>query len=172
MKLHELAKKIGKSNTDTRLLLQDLGLNGDSDSVPDDVAQAILNKVQDIKKELPPEPKQPDAKQANTPGGLEQTIALSGHQSSQAIESIFQGVENDAESLANLVSAKFVAKFSATVAENQTNFSKLYLQGLAFRINEIQNQVQNQIQASENFIQSLPQPKLTGVIPSLLPSVK
>ena len=180
MKIHELQAKLkalhGKeiAKSDVLLLLKDLGITVQDDSVPDAVAQSILDKVSQAKAELPQAKQaEPAKKQEQTTGtGLEQTIASAGFQSTQAILNLFQSVDADAESLAHLATAKFVAKFSQTMAQNQTDFSTLYMRGLAHRLDEIQNQVTAQINQAENFIQALPQSKPGEAIKSLLPSLK
>lgn len=181
MKIHELQAKLksvyGKeiTKTDTILLLKDLGITVTDDSIPDAVATQILDKVNQAKADLPQakqaEPN-PNTKQTHRATTLEQTIASAGYQSTQAILNLFESVDADAESLAHLATAKFVAKFSQTMAQNQTDFSSLYMRGLAHRLDEIQNQVTAQITQAENFIQALPQSKPGEAIKSLLPSLK
>jgi uncharacterized protein YktB (UPF0637 family) len=58
------------------------------------------------------------------------------------------------------------------MAQDQVDFTSLYVRGIAHRLTEIQNQVNSQIQATENFIQDLPQITPVGAIASLLPSIK
>jgi hypothetical protein len=174
VKITDLGKSIGKSNTDTKQILQALNIPFQGEHIDDSLAEQVINKVNEAKESvaLPPQQK-PEAKQEKSqPAGLEQTIAASGMQSTQAINNLFDSVENDAESLAHLASAKFVSKFAKTMAQDQVDFTSLYVRGIAHRLTEIQNQVNSQIQATENFIQDLPQITPVGAIASLLPSVK
>lgn len=175
MKITDLGKQIGKSNTDTKQILQALNIPFQGEHIDDNLAEQVISKVNEAKESvaLPPQQK-PETKQEKnqSPAGLEQTIAASGMQSTQAINNLFNSVENDAESLAHLASAKFVSKFAMTIAQDQVDFTSLYVRGLAHRLDEIQNQVNSQIQATENFIQDLPQITPVGAIASLLPSIK
>lgn len=171
-----MGRQIGKSNTDTKQILQALNIPFQGEHIDDNLAEQVINKVNEAKESvaLPPQQKTEAAKQEKnqSPTGLEQTIAASGMQSTQAINNLFNSVENDAESLAHLASAKFVSKFAMTIAQDQVDFTSLYVRGLAHRLDEIQSQVKNQIQATENFIQDLPQITPVGAIASLLPSIK
>lgn len=174
MKITDLGKQIGKSNTDTKQILQALNIPFQGEHIDDNLAEQVINKVNEAKESvaLPPQQKTEAKQEKNQPTGLDQTIAASGMQSTQAINNLFNSVENDAESLAHLASAKFVSKFAKTMAQDQVEFTSLYVRGIAHRLTEIQNQVNSQIQATENFIQDLPQITPVGAIASLLPSIK
>lgn len=174
MKITDLGRQIGKSNTDTKQILQALNIPFQGEHIDDNLAEQVINKVNEAKESVALPQQKPEAKKekSQSPTGLEQTIAASGMQSTQAINNLFNSVENDAESLAHLASAKFVSKFAMTIAQDQVDFTSLYVRGLAHRLDEIQSQVKNQIQATENFIQDIPQITPVGAIASLLPSIK
>lgn len=172
MKITELAKQLKTNRADVLSLLQDLNIPINNDEIADTIAQSILEKSQATKEQQLPPQKEQANHTAQPTTGLEQTIASAGYQSGLAIDGLFKAVDTEAQSIANLLSAQFVTRFSQTMTANQIQFTDLYVRGIAHRMTELQKQIESQIGQSENFIQALPQPEQGKGIANLLPSIK
>lgn len=176
MKITELAKQLKTNRADVLALLQDLKITVTNDEIADNLAKEIIGQLQPEtpkEQQLPPQKEQVNTqpKQGES-SGLESIMASAGYQSGLAIDGLFKAVDQEAESIANLITAQFVSRFSQTMSNNQIQFTELYMRGLAHRMDEIKSQIESQIKDSENFIQSLPQPQQGKVIGNLLPSIK
>ena len=150
MKLHELAKKLGKSNTDTKLLLSDLGI--DFDNITDEIAEKIITQANIAKKQTAItgqaetiENKGIENKQETT---LQSARAINYQVNLDSENAIIQGAKLRGETLANLATAIESNAFINQLSANKVDFASCYLQSLNNELNQLIESTQGKLLAN------------------------
>lgn len=127
MKLHELAKTIGKSNTDTRLLLTDLGVNFDGDVIADATAQNIINQAQKVIESAPSEKTAKPKAEPKQDDNLTASRAINHQVTAESDQALLEGFMARGTALANLASAIETNSFITQLTRNKAEFTSLFL---------------------------------------------
>lgn len=158
MKVYELARTIGKSNTDTKLLLQDLGINYDGDIVADETAQKIIDQATAIKEQSAPAingnkpAKQPEPTQDNA---LNASRAINYQVNSESEQAILEGASVRGSTLANLASAIEANSFINQLSTNKAEFANLYLATINQELSSLLQQTEGKLMAPVSPLEQL-----------------
>lgn len=158
MKVYELARTIGKSNTDTKLLLQDLGINYDGDIVADEVATKIIDQVTEVKKQSSPAlntataPSKQEPAQDNT---LNASRAINYQVNSESEQAILEGANVRGATLANLASAIEANSFINQLSTNKAEFANLYLSTINQELSSLLQQTEGKLMAPVSPLEQL-----------------
>lgn len=137
MKLHELAKSLGKSNTDTKLLLTDLGVNFDGDVVADNIAQNIINQAQKVIESAPTEKVSKPKAEPKQDDTLSSARAINYQANSEAEQAILEGFAVRGATLANLASAVETNSFINQLTRNKADFASLFLASVSSELSTL-----------------------------------
>lgn len=154
MKLHELAKTIGKSNTDTRLLLTDLGVNFDGDVIADNVAQSIINQSQKILESAPEKTAKPKA-EPRQDDPLSASRAVNYQVTSESEQALLEGFAVRGATLANLASAIESNSFINQLTRNKAEFASLFLTSVNAELTVLLNQTEGKLLAPVSPLEQL-----------------
>lgn len=147
MKLHELAKTIGKSNTDTRLLLTDLGVSFEGDVITDAIAQSIINQSQKVLESTPTEKTAKPKAEPRQDDPLSASRAVNYQVTSESEQALLEGFAVRGATLANLASAIESNSFINQLTRNKAEFASLFLTSVNAELTVLLNQTEGKLLA-------------------------
>lgn len=157
MKLHELAKKLGKSNTDTKLLLTDLGI--DFDNITDEIAEKIIVQANQTKQQTAisgqAEPIESTEIQPSENNNLESARAINYQVNTDTEQAILEGASIRGRTLANLAIAIESNAFLNQLSANKADFANLYLSSINQELDKLIECTEGKLQANTSPLEQL-----------------